>query len=64
MFNTTNSIARYNGGGGGGTDNNSNTILDHHRRSSDMQVQYEIAVPVVTSYRHTPYHSLWDIHQW
>lgn len=62
MFNTNNTMARYSGGGGT-ADGNQNTILDH-RRSSDIQVQYEIAVPMVTSYRHTPYHSLWDIHQW
>ncbi|XP_055906799.1 katanin p60 ATPase-containing subunit A-like 1 isoform X2 [Eupeodes corollae] len=34
---------------------NSNPALEH--------VEYEVAVPIVPSYRHTPYHSLWDLHQ-
>lgn len=60
MFNTNTALSRYNGGGiGGGGIGGAES-----RRSSDVQVQYEIAVPFVTSYRHTPYHSLWDIHQW
>ncbi|KAH8414137.1 hypothetical protein KR222_008807 [Zaprionus bogoriensis] len=29
----------------------------------NVQVEYEVAVPFVSSYRHTPYHSLWDLHQ-
>lgn len=29
-----------------------------------VQVEYEMAVPIVSGYRHTPYHSLWDLHQW
>lgn len=30
----------------------------------NVQVEYEVAVPFVSTYRHTPYHSLWDLHQW
>lgn len=30
----------------------------------NVQVEYEVAVPFVSGYRHTPYHSLWDLHQW
>ncbi|XP_019895164.1 katanin p60 ATPase-containing subunit A1 isoform X2 [Musca domestica] len=30
---------------------------------SDFQVEYEVAVPLVSAYRHTPYHSLWDLHE-
>ncbi|XP_017141276.1 katanin p60 ATPase-containing subunit A1 isoform X2 [Drosophila miranda] len=29
----------------------------------NLQVEYEVAVPFVSAYRHTPYHSLWDLHQ-
>ncbi|XP_022217866.2 katanin p60 ATPase-containing subunit A1 isoform X2 [Drosophila obscura] len=29
----------------------------------NVQVEYEVAVPFVSAYRHTPYHSLWDLHQ-
>uniref|UniRef100_A0A6P4FBC1 ATPase-like fidgetin n=1 Tax=Drosophila rhopaloa TaxID=1041015 RepID=A0A6P4FBC1_DRORH len=29
----------------------------------NVQVEYEMAVPFVSAYRHTPYHSLWDLHQ-
>ncbi|KAH8242873.1 hypothetical protein KR032_002702 [Drosophila birchii] len=29
----------------------------------NVQVEYEVAVPFVSTYRHTPYHSLWDLHQ-
>lgn len=30
----------------------------------NVQVEYEVAVPFMSGYRHTPYHSLWDLHQW
>ena len=40
---------------------NSNPSLE---RQSDVHVEYEVAVPIVPSFRHTPYHSLWDLHQW
>lgn len=29
----------------------------------NLQVEYEVAVPFMSGYRHTPYHSLWDLHQ-
>ncbi|XP_032592864.1 katanin p60 ATPase-containing subunit A1 isoform X2 [Drosophila grimshawi] len=29
----------------------------------NVQVEYEVAVPFMSGYRHTPYHSLWDLHQ-
>ncbi|KAH8294859.1 hypothetical protein KR018_003756 [Drosophila ironensis] len=29
----------------------------------NVQLKYEVAVPFVSTYRHTPYHSLWDLHQ-
>ncbi|XP_030373485.1 katanin p60 ATPase-containing subunit A1 isoform X1 [Scaptodrosophila lebanonensis] len=28
----------------------------------NVHVEYEVAVPFVSTYRHTPYHSLWDLH--
>lgn len=39
---------------------NSNPSLDR----PDYKVEYEVSVPIVPSFRHTPYHSLWDLHQW
>jgi len=30
----------------------------------NVKVEYEVAVPFMSGYRHTPYHSLWDLHQW
>ncbi|KRG01679.1 uncharacterized protein Dmoj_GI10108, isoform C [Drosophila mojavensis] len=29
----------------------------------NVQVEYEVAMPFMSGYRHTPYHSLWDLHQ-
>ncbi|XP_017849213.1 katanin p60 ATPase-containing subunit A1 isoform X1 [Drosophila busckii] len=29
----------------------------------NVQVEYEVAMPFMPAYRHTPYHSLWDLHQ-
>lgn len=45
---------------------NSNPALDRPAPAPDIpiQVQYEVAVPFVSAYRHTPYHSLWDLHEW
>lgn len=31
--------------------------------NNNVQVEYEM-VPVVQSFRHTPYHSLWNLNQW
>uniref|UniRef100_A0A182M281 Uncharacterized protein n=1 Tax=Anopheles culicifacies TaxID=139723 RepID=A0A182M281_9DIPT len=33
---------------------------------SDVHVEYEVAVPIhsIESIRHTPYHSLWNLHEW
>lgn len=42
---------------------NSNPSLDR-APPADIHVEYEVAVPIVSTYRHTPYHSLWDLHQW
>lgn len=32
--------------------------------NNNVQVEYEVSVPIVQSYRHTPYHSLWNLNQW
>lgn len=32
--------------------------------NNNVQVEYEVSVPMVQSYRHTPYHSLWNLNQW
>lgn len=40
---------------------NSNPSLD---KSQNVQVEYEVAVPIIPSFRHTPYHSLWNLNQW
>lgn len=32
--------------------------------NNNIQVEYEVSVPVVQSFRHTPYHSLWNLNQW
>ncbi|KAH8293024.1 hypothetical protein KR054_008269 [Drosophila jambulina] len=40
------------------------TAMAHRPQSPpNVQVEYEVAVPFVSTYRHTPYHSLWDLHQ-
>jgi len=47
---------------------NSNPHLDKiaptTTTTSDVHVEYEVSVPIVPSFRHTPYHSLWNLHQW
>lgn len=45
---------------------NSNPALDRPAPAPDIpiQVEYEVSVPFVSTYRHTPYHSLWDLHEW
>lgn len=47
----------------GGIGNNSN-VSSATSTNNNVQVEYEVAVPVVQSYRHTPYHSLWNLNQW
>jgi len=42
----------------------SNAIAVRPQSPPNVQVEYEVAVPFVSAYRHTPYHSLWDLHQW
>lgn len=32
--------------------------------NNNIQVEYEVSVPIVQSFRHTPYHSLWNLNQW
>lgn len=32
--------------------------------NNNVQVEYEVSVPIVQSFRHTPYHSLWNLNQW
>ncbi|XP_034115396.1 katanin p60 ATPase-containing subunit A1 isoform X1 [Drosophila albomicans] len=41
----------------------SNAITMRPQSPPNLQVQYEVAVPFMSGYRHTPYHSLWDLHQ-
>ncbi|KAM7362676.1 katanin p60 ATPase-containing subunit A-like 1 isoform 1-T1 [Cochliomyia hominivorax] len=44
---------------------NSNPALDRPAPVPDIpiQVEYEVSVPFVSTFRHTPYHSLWDLHE-
>lgn len=42
----------------------SNALATRPQSPPNVQVEYEVAVPFVPTYRHTPYHSLWDLHQW
>lgn len=32
--------------------------------NNGVHVEYEVSVPIVQSFRHTPYHSLWNLNQW
>ncbi|XP_049303824.1 katanin p60 ATPase-containing subunit A-like 1 isoform X2 [Bactrocera dorsalis] len=41
---------------------NSNPSLERPMPTNDIHVEYEVAVPLLSTYRHTPYHSLWDLH--
>lgn len=44
---------------------NSNPSLEINKsQSDDVHVEYEVSVPIVQSFRHTPYHSLWNLNQW
>ncbi|KAM8705519.1 hypothetical protein ACLKA7_009903 [Drosophila subpalustris] len=40
-----------------------NTLALRPQSPPNVQVEYEVAVPFMSGYRHTPYHSLWDLHQ-
>lgn len=42
------------------TMSNSNPALD---KNNVHHVEYEMSVPIVQSFRHTPYHSLWNLNQ-
>ncbi|XP_055318191.1 katanin p60 ATPase-containing subunit A1 isoform X2 [Sitodiplosis mosellana] len=46
----------------GGVENVSN-ISSAASTNNNVQVEYEVSVPVVQSFRHTPYHSLWNLNQ-
>lgn len=52
----------------GGIPNNaispSNNNNNNTSANNNIQVEYEVSVPIVQSYRHTPYHSLWNLNQW
>lgn len=43
---------------------NSNPSLEGKAPNDDVHVEYEVAVPIVQSFRHTPYHSLWNLNSW
>lgn len=43
---------------------NSNPSLESNKPADDVHVEYEVSVPIVQSFRHTPYHSLWNLNQW
>lgn len=45
----------------GGVLNNNN---QNANPNNNIQVEYEVSVPIVQSFRHTPYHSLWNLNQW
>jgi hypothetical protein len=42
----------------------SNSNVNNAQRASDCHVEYEVSMPVPIITRHTPYHSLWNLHQW
>lgn len=50
--------------GGIGGANISNLNANGSPANNNIQVEYEVSVPVVQSFRHTPYHSLWNLNQW
>ncbi|XP_053969590.1 katanin p60 ATPase-containing subunit A-like 1 isoform X2 [Anastrepha ludens] len=41
---------------------NSSPALERPPLPTDVHVEYEVAVPLMSTFRHTPYHSLWDLH--
>lgn len=38
--------------------------LDSPGNNNGIHVEYELSVPIIQSFRHTPYHSLWNLNQW
>jgi hypothetical protein len=43
----------------------SNASAQHATAVDDYQVEYEVNMPIPPiNVRHTPYHSLWNLHQW
>lgn len=48
----------------GGIVGNAPNIHTNGNTNNNVQVEYEVSVPVVQSFRHTPYHSLWNLNQW
>lgn len=51
-------------GGIGNATNIPTNINLNNNNNNNIQVEYEVSVPVVQSFRHTPYHSLWNLNQW
>lgn len=47
------------GDGGGGV-----SAINSPGNNNGVHVEYEVSVPIVQSFRHTPYHSLWNLNQW
>lgn len=52
-------VAKPNGISDGGV-----SAINSPGNSNGVQVEYEVSVPIVQSFRHTPYHSLWNLNQW
>lgn len=50
--------------GGIGALANASAMSSAPNPNNNVQVEYEVSVPVVQSFRHTPYHSLWNLNQW
>lgn len=50
--------------GGIGALGSASAISSAPNPNNNVQVEYEVAMPVVQSFRHTPYHSLWNLNQW
>lgn len=38
--------------------------MDNAGNGNGIHVEYELSVPIIQSFRHTPYHSLWNLNQW
>lgn len=73
VSNSNPSLDRLNGTGGGfgnnsinngGSGGGGNGINNNGHGANDVHVEYEVSVPIVPSFRHTPYHSLWNLHEW
>lgn len=41
-----------------------NVSATNNNNNNGVHVEYEVSVPIVQSFRHTPYHSLWNLNQW